>query len=42
MSKATREPLKCSLPFEEAMRRVLRVKPPVSWKKVKTDKKRAR
>ena len=42
MPKQNRELLKCSLPFEEALRRVLRVKPPESWKKVKLAKKRAR
>ena len=37
-----RELLKCCMPFDEAMRRVLRVKPPTSWKKAKPAQKRAR
>ncbi len=41
MPKPNRELLKCSLPFDEAMRRALRVKPPTSWKKVKPAKRRA-
>ena len=40
MPKPNRELLKCSLPFDEAMRRALRVKPPTSWKKVKPAKRR--
>lgn len=36
------ELLKCSLPFEEAIRRGLRVKPPISWKKMKPAKKHAK
>jgi hypothetical protein len=36
-----RELLKCSLPFDEAMRRALRVKPPQTWKKVKPAKRHA-
>jgi hypothetical protein len=42
MPKQNRELLKCSLPFEEAIRRVLRVKPPKSWKPGKPAKARTR
>jgi len=33
MSNQKPEPLRCPLPFDEAMRRVVTVKPPMDWKK---------
>jgi hypothetical protein len=33
MSNQKQEPLRCPLPFDEAMRRVVTVKPPLDWKK---------
>jgi hypothetical protein len=37
-----REPLKCSLPFDEALRRAMLVKPPKDWKKAIKSSRKAR
>ena len=39
---ANREPLKCDMPFDEALRRAMTVKPPESWKPAKHHKKPVR